>query len=134
MKGTLICEEALDGQYINCNYEMKRPGNIRGLDVVYFNYNSIYGCYESIWLSSTWPIKGIAKGYLKEKSEGYVFDTSTQFKIENDITEYVKSKWEIKKSYNEEVNVFERNTHIRTSDYEEGEWHHHMTETAKRIK
>lgn len=134
LNGTLICEESLDGQFIKCTYEMERPGKIRGLDVVYFNYNSIYKLYESVWLSSTWPIKGILQGNLQKEAERYILSTSGQFQIENNVTEYVRDEMKTIKSKGENLNSFVRETHIRTSNFEEGVWHHHMTETAQRIK
>ncbi len=134
LKGALICEESLDGQFIKCTYEMKRPGKTRGLDVVYFNYNSIYGLYESVWLSSTWPIKGILQGNLQKESDYYILSTSGQFKIENNVTEYVRDEMKSIKSKERKMNSFIRKTHIRTTNFKEGDWHHHMTETAQRIE
>ena len=129
MKGTLVCEESLDGQFIKCTYEMQRPGKIRGLDVVYFNYNNIYDLYESVWLSSTWPIKGILQGHLKKDSTHFSLNTSAQFKIENEVTEYVKDELIIGTTP-ATLNSFTRKTLIRTSEDEEDVWLHHMTETA----
>ena len=134
LNGALICEESLDGQFIKCTYEMKRPGKTRGLDVVYFNYNSIYDLYESVWLSSTWPIKGILQGHLQKESDYYILSTSGQFKIENNVTEYVTDEMKTLISKEHKINSFIRKTHIRTSEFEEGVWHHHMTETAQRIE
>jgi len=131
--GTLVCEESLDGQFIKCVYEMQRPDKIRGLDVVYFNYNNIYNLYESVWLSSTWPIKGMLQGDLKKDADQLTLNTSGQFKIENEVTEYVKDEL-ILGTKEEELNSFTRKTLIRTSEYEAGVWHHHMTETATRRK
>lgn len=131
LNGTLVCEDALDDQFIKCTYDMKRPGKIRGLDVVYFNYNSIYKLYESVWLSSTWPIKGILQGNLERSNHQHTLRTSGQFKIENDITEYVKDEL-IAPVVDLDLSSFTRHTHIRTSEYEEGVWHHHMIEQAKR--
>lgn len=133
LKGTLVCNTALDGQFVECEYEMQRPGKIRGLDVVYFNYNAIYGLYESVWLSSTWPIKGILQSTLQKNKDEYIMESSGQFKIENDVMEYVKGKLILEVKNNSEFNSFTRFTHIRTSEYEEGVWHHHMTEKVKRI-
>ena len=113
---------------------MKRPGKIRGLDVVYFNYNSIYELYESVWLSSTWPVKVILQGNLQKESDSHILKTSAQFKIENNVTEYVKDEMKTMISKEQITNSFIRKTHIRTSDFEEGVWHHHMTETAQRIE
>lgn len=134
LNGALICEESLDGQFIKCTYEMKRPEKIRGLDVVYFNYNPIYELYESVWLSSTWPIKGILQGNLLKEADHYILSTSGEFKIENNVMEYVRDEMKAIKSISPNVNSFVRKTHIRTSNYEKGVWHHHMTETAKRVK
>lgn len=133
LNGILICQESLDNQFIKCTYEIKRPGKIRGLDVVYFNYNSIYEVYESVWLSSTWPIKGLFQGTLQKNNDRFILNTLGQFEIENNVTEYVKGEL-IVQVEGLNLNSFIRKTHIRTSDYEEGVWHHHMTETAKRIK
>lgn len=133
MNGKLVCEESLDGQFIKCRYEMERPGKIRALDVVYFNYNHIYGFYESVWLSSTWPIKGIMQVGLQKNGDGYTMNTSGQFKIENDVMEYVKGTL-VAPEKDGNINSFVRKTNIRTSEYEEGVWHYHMIETAKRTK
>ncbi len=133
MKGELVCEESLDGQFIKCRYEMERPGKIRALDVVYFNYNHIYGLYESIWLSSTWPIKGIMQIALQKNENNYTLNTTGQFKIENDVMEYVKGSL-VAPSKDGNINSFVRKTNIRTSEYEEGVWHYHMIETAKRTE
>jgi hypothetical protein len=132
LNGTLICKESLDDQFIKCTYEIKRPGKIRGLDVVYYNYNSIYELYESMWLSSTWPIKGLFQGTLQKNKNLVIFSTSGQFEIDNNVTEFVKGQLIVQgKDLN--FNSFTRNTHIRTTNFEEGVWNHHMTETAKRI-
>ena len=133
LKGTLDCEESLDDQFIKCTYEMQRPGKIRGLDVVYFNYNSIYDLYESVWLSSTWPIKGILQGKLSLNEGQKALSTSTEFEIENKVMEYVRDELILEIADSGE-NSFVRKTHIRTSNYEEGVWHHHMTETARRME
>ena len=132
LDGTLICKEALDGKFINCTYEINRPEKIRGLDEVYFNYNSIYNMYESIWLSSTWPIKVLMQGTLQKNAGNIILSTSAQFQIENNITEYVKDELIIG-TEESNLNSFTRKTFIRTSNFEEGAWRHHMTETAKRI-
>ena len=131
--GTLVCEESLDGQFIKCTYDMKRPGKTRGLDVVYFNYNHIYGYYESVWLASTWPIKGIMQLELSSDPNYSTLNSKGQFRIENDIMEYVKGEMKFEKS-GSEMNSFKRETMIRTSEYEEGVWYHHMTETGKRLE
>ncbi len=131
MHGTLSCEEAMDGNFIHCTYEMERPGKIRGLDVVYFNYNSIYDTYESLWFSSTWPIKVLMQGTLEERRDGLSLRTSAQFQIENGVTEYVKGEL-MTNSATMDLSSFTRQTMIRTSEYEEGEWYHHMTEVVTR--
>jgi hypothetical protein len=132
LNGTLFCQESLDGKFINCTYEINRPGKIRGLDVVYFNYNSIYNTYESMWLSSTWPIKVLMQGTLQKNEDNIILITSAQFQIENNVTEYVKGELVIG-TKEPDLNSFTRKTLIRTSNSEEGAWHHHMTETANRI-
>ena len=133
LHGSLVCEESLDGKFIKCTYEMERPGRIRGLDVVYFNYNSIYNQYESMWLSSTWPIKVIMKGQLQDVEGDLVLATSAEFQIENKVMEYVRDEMKVSSFDISAENSFIRQTHIRTSEYEEGVWHHHMTEIARRI-
>ena len=133
LKGSLICEKSLDDQFIKCTYEIKRPGKIRGLDEVYFNYNSIYNNYESLWLSSTWPIKVLMQGTLKRDSSNISLNTSAQFQIENDIMENVKDELLVG-TKESNLDSFTRKTFIRTSDYKEGVWHHHMTETANRLE
>jgi len=129
LKGTLVCKAALDDQFINCRYEMERPGKVRGLDEVFFNYNPIYEVYESLWLSSTWPIKVLMQGTLGQEDEKVILSTSASFLIENNVMEYVKGELTLDGG----SDSFIRKTLIRTSEYEEGEWLHHMTETAKRV-
>ena len=133
MKGRLVCKESLDGKFINCRYEMERPGKIRGVDEVYFNYNQIYELYESMWLSSTWPIKVLMQGTLNQGDENIILETEAEFLIENDVMEYVKGKLIIG-AEGDARNSFKRKTHIRTSKDEAGYWFHHMTETAERIE
>ena len=128
LNGTLVCKESLDNKFINCRYEIERPGKIRGLDEVFFNYNTIYDTYESMWLSSTWPIKVLMQGTLNQNADNIILSTTASFKIENNVTEYVKDEL-IVGADNES---FTRKTFIRTSEYEEDEWFHHMTEIAKR--
>lgn len=132
LEGTLVCNKALDNEFINCRYEIKRPGKIRGIDEVFFNYNSIYDLYESLWLSSTWPIKVLMQGALQNNEDSIILKTSAEFQIENNITEYVKGELMIDKSESN-LSSFTRKTFIRTSDWEEGIWRHHMTETARKI-
>ncbi len=124
-KGTLSCSLSLDEQFISCRYEMQRPGKTRGLDQVYFNYNSIYDSYESVWLSSTWPIKTISKGSLEKIDSQIIFKSFTEFPIENGVMEYVKGELVLK-----DADMFERNLHLRTSNDPEGEWKHHMKTVA----
>ncbi|MEO1048995.1 MAG: DUF1579 family protein [Bacteroidota bacterium] len=132
LKGTLTCRKALDGQFINCTYDIERPGKVRGLDEVYFNYNSIYGLYESMWLSSTWPVKVLMQGNLEKSAEQMVLKTSAQFPIENDVMEYVQGELTIG-TEETKPSSFERKTFIRTSKDEDGVWRHHMTEKAEKM-
>ena len=128
-KGSLDCEMALDGKFIQCTYDMARPGKIRGLDLVFFNYNNIYEYYESVWFSSTWPIKTVMRIDLEHGANSLVMKTSGQFRIENDVMEYVKSEL-YAQALNGKTNTFTRQTYIRTSAYATDKWRHHMTERA----
>ena len=105
---------------------MERPGKKRALDEVFFNYNPIYDSYESLWFSSTWPIKVLLQGTLEKLENHTILKTSARFKIENDVTEYVKDEL----IYSDQ-DLFNRETHVRTDEADD--WYHHMTETAKRI-
>lgn len=131
LKGTLVCEAALDDRFINCRYEMERPGKIRGVDEVFFNYNTIYERYESFWLSSTWPIKVLMQGSLERQAKELVLHTQAEFLIENQVTEYVKDELRIGADKAKQ-NTFIRQTHIRTSKMAADEWLHHMTEMVTR--
>lgn len=131
LQGTLVCKAALDDQFINCRYEIERPGKIRGVDEVFFNYNSIYERYESLWLSSTWPIKVLMQGNLQREAEELVLSTKAEFLIENEVTEFVRGKLLIGADKAKQ-NSFTRQTYIRTSKMAEDDWIHHMTETATR--
>lgn len=126
LKGTLSCELTMDNTFIKCVYEMQRPDKIRALDVVYFNYNSINQEYESLWLSSTWPVKVLMHGEIGKKEHGLILNTSAEFPIQNGLTEYVKGELVLTK--NSEGVSFLRKTLIRTNKNDK--WLHHMTETA----
>lgn len=132
-KGTLSCKKVLDEQFIQCQYVFERPGKTRGLDLVLFNFNHIYGHFESVWFSSTWPIKTVMKGQLTNHADGLTFETSTKFKIENGVTEYVKGELVAKKS-NTDSTRFTRKTYIRTSADQADSWRYHMLETARKRK
>ena len=128
--GRLTCSNDLDGQFINCLYEMERPGQLQALDQVYFNYNPIYKAYESLWLSSTWPIKVLMKGELRSSGDSVSLETTAEFEIENGIIEFVKDEMIIS---DREAREFSRKTHVRTSDSPANEWYYHMLETAEKI-
>ena len=131
MKGSLICKESLDGKFINCRYEMTRPGKANGIDEVFFNYNSIYDTYESLWLSSTWPIKVLMQGTLQRTNGKLNLNTLADFEIENGVIEYVKDEL-ILDGTRESQSSFKRETHIRTSNSKDNAWIHHMTEVAEK--
>ena len=85
--------------------------------------------YESMWLSSTWPIKVLMQGDLVLDTTRLILKTQASFEIENGATEYVRDEMEVAG----DGRSFERKTLIRTSEHEEGKWLHHMTETASRV-
>ena len=123
LTGRLVCQRAVSDQFIKCEYRIPRTDRASIHDVVYFNYNAIYGAYESIWLSATWPIKNTMSAAPGQDSEAMVW--ASEFLIENDVTEYVRSTWRISGD-----GVFSRRTDIRTSKSPTGDWLHWMDETA----
>lgn len=124
LKGTLDCSMVMDNQFIKCTYEMERPNKKRGLDEVYFNYNQIYETYESLWLSSTWPIKVLMQGTY-EKSTA-TLKTAAEFMIQDDVMEYVQGELIV----SDDAQSFKRQTLIRTSRDPENIWKYHMDEVA----
>ncbi len=124
LKGLLTCNWSLDSTYVACIYDIERPQKKRGLDQVFFNYNPIYEKYESLWLSSTWPIKVLMEGELVGDS----FTYEAEFPIQDGRIEYVKSEWTLQ--LNHSLPGFSRKTHIRTSQDDPNEWLHHMDEKA----
>ncbi|GEM_PF-2964717 len=131
LNGRLTCEYDLDEQFVRCNYTMERPGKSDAINEVYFNYNSIYDQYESLWLSSTWPIKVLLQGELKKDDQALQLNTEASFHIENNLIEYVRDEL-VTELRSSKVEYFKRETYIRTS--EEDDWFHHMTEEARRIQ
>lgn len=131
LNGTLSCEWSMDNQFIKCSYVMERLGKISGLDEVYFNYNPIYGKYEHMWLSSTWPIKVLMQGDLTSRGSVLQLNSAAEFPIGNEVLEYVKSELTIDSV---EPVSFQRKTHIRTSKNNANNWRHHMTEKARKQK
>lgn len=126
LNGTLSCVWSLDSTFIECTYEIPRPGKKRGLDRVFFNYNSIHDTYESTWLSSTWPIKVIMNGGKESQGESTSFLYTAEFLIQDNLTEFVKSEWSVPAN----SSSFTRKTLIRTSADPEDQWFHHMTENV----
>lgn len=133
LKGTLKCSWGLDEQFVQCTYDMERPGKVRGLDVVYFNYNQIYDQYESLWLSSTWPIKVLLQGTLEKSNYGITLRTKAEFPIQNNLTEYVKDEMVVTNPKSDNTSI-ERKTYIRTSNDPDDQWTHHMTEALSKTK
>ncbi|MGX1929053.1 DUF1579 family protein [Flagellimonas sp. 2504JD4-2] len=132
LKGTLSCKQVMDSTFIVCTYDFERPGKIRALDKVYFNYNAIYKTYESLWLSSTWPIKVLLQGQFDMSKENPILTTSAQFPIQDSITEFVQDVLTLETQH--ENTSFYRKTLIRTNKDPEGKWTHHMDEHAVKIK
>ena len=133
LNGSLVCKESMDSQFIKCTYLIDRPGKKRALDQVYFNYNSVYNTYESIWLSSTWPIKVLMHGDLIKNIDKITLNTSAQFLIENGITEYVKDVLVLTTDLNGNLS-FMRQTFIKTDKEKNEKWLHHMNEQATLTK
>ncbi len=125
--GTLSCVWDLDSTFIACTYVLERPGKKKGMDRVYFNYNGIYDQYESTWMSSTWPIKATSSGDLTKGTEKWTLSTRAEFLIQNGVTEFVKTDWQIF-SLGGAFKI-SRETFIRTSNDPDGYWHHHMNES-----
>ncbi len=122
--GTLSCIWSLDSAFIQCTYSLQGLERKQAFDLVFFNYNTIYQEYESAWLSSTWPIKVIMKGKKLESDRSISFLYYSEFPIQENLVEYVKSEWFI--TFNK--SSFSRKTFIRTSKDRDDEWFHHMTE------
>ena len=110
---------------------MIRPKRTNARNHVYFNYNPIYQVYESMWVSSTWPIKVLMQGDITEQGNQVIMNTSTNFPIEDGVMEYVKS--EMTYPNDDSVDAFQRRTHIRTSKDQPDSWRYHMEEKAIRI-
>jgi len=122
--GSLTCEPALEGQYIRCVYYFERDDRGPIHDEVFFNYNSIYGTYESLWVSATWPIKNTMRAEPGQSPDAMTW--TSEFLIENGVREYVRSFWNVS-----DAAGFSRRTDIRTSEYADGEWLHWMNEIVE---
>ena len=123
--GTLDCKSVLSDQFIKCVYFFEREGRPPINDVVYFNYNSIYGTYESLWVSATWPIKVTMSAAPGQDPAAVLWES--EFLIENGVREWVRSTW----NQGDETG-FSRRTDIRTSNDPEDVWLHWMNETVTR--
>ncbi len=119
--GSLGCEKSLSDQFVKCAFYFERPGAAPINDRVYFNYNEIYGVYESVWLSATWPIKVTMRAKPIETNEKFIWDA--EFLIEDGVTEWVRSTWSLCND-----GGFSRRTEIRTSRDPEDQWMHWMDE------
>lgn len=122
------CQTVMDDQFIQCSYDIKRPGKKPALLEVFFNYNTIYDEYESLWLSSTWPVKVLERGSLEIKGEERILTGFAEFEIEEGVVEYVRDKLVMTDS-----SFFKRQTYIRTSRDGADVWKFHMIEEAWRV-
>lgn len=123
-EGTLTCNRAVLDAYIHCLFDFDRPDRGPARDDVFHNYNSEYGRHESMWLSSTWPIKVIMSGDMDVSAR--TLTAASQFPLANDVIEYVRS------TYRWDDDSIVRETHIRTSEDLEDDWTYHMIETSTR--
>ncbi|MEL7045310.1 MAG: hypothetical protein AAGL66_09865 [Pseudomonadota bacterium] len=106
-QGTLSCESVLDDAYIRCRYSLTADDRPPINEVVYLNFNGIYGRYESLWISASWPIKNTMSA-TPAAIPGTLRWTS-EFLIENGVTERVQTLWNIDR------NTVERRVEIQTS-------------------
>jgi hypothetical protein len=125
LTGSLVCAEGIGGAYIRCRYVLPRSGQTPAIEEVYFNYNPIYGRYEALWLSSTWPIKVVMEGHLLSERGGLVLSGEAEFPIQNGLIESVRSEHRLEKD------GFVYRVFVRTSDSSEGVWREHMVERAR---
>lgn len=123
-EGTLTCNRAVLDAYIRCLFDFDRPDRGPSRDDVFYNYNDEYGRYESMWLSSTWPIKVVMSGDMDVSAR--TLAAASQFPLAGDMIEYVRSTYR----WNDDSIV--RETHIRTSEDPEDDWTFHMVETSTR--
>lgn len=120
------CAQALSEQFVKCAYYFERPGLAPIHDEVFFNYNDIYGVYESLWLSATWPIKVLMTAKPDTRSD--TLNWEARFEIEDGVTEWVRSLWTVSGEA-----AFTRNVEIRTSRQATPDWMHWMTESVSRL-
>ncbi len=122
--GTLSCESVLDNAYIRCRYKLTADDRPPINEVVYLNFNGIYGRYESLWISASWPIKNTMSAE-PASIPGTLFWTS-EFLIEDGVTERVKTQWEIGSD------AIERRVEIQTSQNPTNSWLFWLQETLVR--
>lgn len=124
LEGAMCCEWVMDSTYIKCEYALERQDKKNALNDVYFNYSAISEKYESMWMSSTWPVKVLLAGDIRNEKDTIRLETCAEFSIGNGIIEHVRDVLTIKIGA---VN-FNRKTYIKTS--EETEWKYHSLEEA----
>jgi hypothetical protein len=121
MNGTISCDLAVSDAYYRCDYHLSSANRAPAHEVVYLNYNAIYGRYETLWISAGWPIKNTMSAIPGPSTRELVWTSS--FLIENGVTESVESQWSVLQDGN-----LQRRTLIRTSNDEPDTWLHWMTE------
>lgn len=112
--GTLSCESVLEDAYIRCHYRLTADGRPPINEVVYLNFNDIYEQYESLWISSAWPIKNTMSA--KPAAIPGTLHWTSEFLIENGVTERVQTQWKIGRD------TVERRVEIRTSEDPSNSW------------
>ncbi|MEP5612179.1 MAG: DUF1579 family protein [Cyclobacteriaceae bacterium] len=125
-EGTMCCGWVMDSTYIKCKYALERPSKKQALNDVYFNYNPLSKKFESMWMSSTWPVKVLLVGDMSNQNDTTILTTRAEFPIENNLTEHVRDVLTIENGSSRYI----RKTYIRTST--ETEWKYHSLEEAYR--
>ncbi|QSE96110.1 DUF1579 family protein [Fulvivirga lutea] len=119
--GKMSSVYSLDSAFIECRFEFERPDKKKAIDLVFFNYNSLFNQYESMWLSSTWPVKVLMEGKIEQN----VLSTAAQFPLGNGQTEYVRDTLEFTN------NKLLRRTYI-TTDSTLRNWTYHLLEVSEK--
>lgn len=91
-EGEKVCAYFLDTSYVKCESTLTNAnGSVRTAGSLH-NYNRIYSYHESLYYSSTWPIKPLGRSTITRKGNEILWVNEFEFPLSDDRIEYVRAE------------------------------------------
>lgn len=90
--GERVCAYYLNEDYVKCETQRSYSSGRSGVSSSLHNYNHLYGYYESIYLSSGWPIKPFGKTTISKDGDAIFWVNEFEFQTGDGRTENVRAE------------------------------------------